>query len=165
MAQNLYLQLDGIKGESTDSNHKDWMEILSFSHSFAQPTSPTRSTAGGGTVERATHSDFSVAKYLDSASDDIIKQCWAGKTIAKGQLQAYRSDGETTKAALYLQVEFESLVVSNYSISGGAGDIPSENVALSYGKITYSYFPQSEKDGKPGTKEQAFCDLMENTIG
>jgi type VI secretion system secreted protein Hcp len=164
MAQNIFLQLDGIKGESTDTNHKDWMELLSWSHSFTQPTSPVRSSSGGGTVEKATHSDFSLSKYMCCASDDIIKQCWTGKTIPKGQLQVYRSDGETGNAALYLQVDFEMVIVSNYAISHGAGDLPTENVSLSYGKVTYSYFPQNEKDGTQGTKEQASHDLTQNSV-
>ena len=31
-AAQTYLSIDGIKGESQDSNHKDWIEILPFSH-------------------------------------------------------------------------------------------------------------------------------------
>ena len=27
-----YLSIDGIKGESQESNHKDWIEILSYNH-------------------------------------------------------------------------------------------------------------------------------------
>ncbi len=32
------------------------IEVLSWNHGFSQPTSPTRSTAGAGTVEQANHS-------------------------------------------------------------------------------------------------------------
>ena len=61
MSVNSYLKFEtpGITGGSTDVNHKGEIEVLSWSHSFSQPTSATRSTAGGGTVERAHHSDFS----------------------------------------------------------------------------------------------------------
>ena len=31
-AAQTYLSIDGIKGESQESNHKDWIEVLSFSH-------------------------------------------------------------------------------------------------------------------------------------
>ena len=37
------------------------------------------------------------------------------------------------------------VVISNYSVSGGPGDIPVENVALDYGIISYEYIsPKSE---------------------
>ena len=37
MASDSYLQIDGLKGESTDSAHKDWIEILSHQHTITQP--------------------------------------------------------------------------------------------------------------------------------
>ena len=30
MALDIYIRIDGLKGESTDSNHKDWMETVRF---------------------------------------------------------------------------------------------------------------------------------------
>jgi bacteriocin-like protein len=32
-----YLSIDGIKGESQESIHKDWIEILSFQHGTTSP--------------------------------------------------------------------------------------------------------------------------------
>ena len=32
---DIYMQIDGLKGESTDSEHKDWIELLSFNHSLS----------------------------------------------------------------------------------------------------------------------------------
>lgn len=168
MASNTYLKFDGpaIKGESTDQNHKDWIEVLSWSHGFSQPTSPIRSSAGGGTVERANHQDFGFSKYMDTSTDDIVKQCWAGKHIEKATLECFRSDGaDDDNPALYFQIEMESVVVANYSVGGGDGDIPIESVTLSYGKVTYLYYPQDEKTGSQGTKEAVSHDLVTNKIG
>ena len=33
MAVDMFLKLDAIKGESADSKHKDWIEVLDFSRS------------------------------------------------------------------------------------------------------------------------------------
>ncbi len=32
LAFNTFLKIDGVKGESTTDSHKDWIEILSYSH-------------------------------------------------------------------------------------------------------------------------------------
>src|ERR1700734_3376830 len=114
MATNFFLKLEtpNIEGESTDSNHTKELELLSWSHSFNQPTKPTPSTAGGGTVEQANHSDFSITKYIDSGTDDLLKMCWSGKMIGKGTFTAYRADGNN-KSVKYLTVEMENIVVSN----------------------------------------------------
>ena len=165
MAANFFLKLETpeIKGESTDASHKDELQILSWSHSFNQPTKPTRSSAGGGTVEQANHSDFSITKYLDAATDDLLKMCWTGKQIGKGTFSAYRADGDN-KAIKYLEVIMEKIVVSNISFGGGAGDLPTETVALAYGKVSYNYMPQKDADGTAGGVKPVSHDLMSQEV-
>jgi type VI secretion system secreted protein Hcp len=34
MAFDAFLKIDGIPSESTDDKHRDWIEILSFSHNL-----------------------------------------------------------------------------------------------------------------------------------
>lgn len=148
MAINMFLKLStpDIKGEATGSEHQDQIHVLSWGHSFNLPTSSTRS-AGGGTVEQANHADLSITKYTDTASIDLLKMCWSGRRIGKGVLSVYRSanDGGMVK---YLEVTMENIIVSNISIGGGAGDLPTETVTLSYGTVHYKYIQQ--KEGSPG---------------
>ena len=58
MAIDVYLQIDGIKGESSDSDHKDWIECKSVHFEVFQPKSATASTGGGHTAERCEHKDI-----------------------------------------------------------------------------------------------------------
>jgi len=166
MAANFFLKFEepAIKGESTDADHKDELQILSWSHSFNQPTSPTRSSAGGGTVEQANHSDFSITKYLDAATDDLLKYCWNGKQIGKGTFTAYRADGDN-KPIKYLEVIMEKIVISNVSFGGGGGDLPTETVALGYGKVTYNYMPQKTADGTADGVQPVYHDLIGQQVG
>jgi type VI secretion system secreted protein Hcp len=146
MAVNMFLKFENpaIKGSSTAPGHTDEIEVLSWSHGFVQPTSPTR---GGGTVESATHQSLTFTKYLDHATDDLLKLCWAGKQIGKATLSCYRADGASdNKPVEYLRLVMEHVIISNYSISGGPGDIPVENVALDYGIIQYTYVDQKHGD-------------------
>ena len=165
MSSNCFLKLEtpDITGESTDSDHVGQIQILSWSHSFNQPTSPTRSSAGGGTVEQANHADFTFAKSVDSSTDDLLKQCWSGKMIKKGTFTAYRSDGDN-KSVKYLEITMENIIVSNMSVSGGTGDIPVENVSLSYGTVQYSYIPQKKDDGAADGAQPVKHDLIQQTV-
>ena len=70
MATDAFLKIDGIDGESTDKKHKNWIEILSYSHGMSQPSSIASGT-GGLTAERVSMSDFSVMKVLDKASPTL----------------------------------------------------------------------------------------------
>lgn len=166
MAQNMFIKFEepGITGEATDATHKNEIEIMSWSHGFSQPTSATRVSAGGGTVEKANHSDFSFTKYMDSSTDDLLKYCWSGKHIGKATVCCYRSDGNNTPT-LYLKIVMEQVIVSNLSVGGGGGDIPVESVSLSYGKVTYTYVPQAETDGSAGGDEPVYHDLKTNEVG
>src|SRR5438874_9449213 len=74
MATNMYL-----KFIEPNVPAQGELEVLSWSHGFVQPTSPTRSTAGSGTVEQATHQNLTFTKYLDASTNELLKACWSGK--------------------------------------------------------------------------------------
>jgi len=140
MATNMYIEFEPKIGPGK-------LEILSWSHGFAQPTSPTRSTAGSGTVEQANHSNLTFTKYLDASTNELLKYCWSGKQFDKATLTCFRADGAAdNKPVEYLQIVMEHVVIANYSVSGGPGDVPVENVSLDYGTIQYNYKDQKSGD-------------------
>jgi type VI secretion system secreted protein Hcp len=160
----MFLKLDSIEGESTAAEHDKEIEILSWSHGFSQPTSSVRASSGS-TVEKVNHSDLSITKYLDSSTDDILKMCWTGKQIKTGVITCLRSDGSSdNKHVVYLKIEMDDIIIANYSISGGGGDLPVENVSLNYGKIKYTYMPQKQADGTGGSAQPIAYDLLTNKV-
>lgn len=165
MPANMFITLTDVEGEVKVKDHDKGVEVLSWSHSFSQSTSPTRVSAGSGTVEYAHHSDFSFTKYSDSSTHSLLKFCWNGKQVKEATFAAYRSDGSEENAAVkYLEIKMEEVIISNVSLGGGAGDISTENVSLNYGKITYNYIPQKKEDGtKEGTKSVSH-DLTMNKV-
>jgi type VI protein secretion system component Hcp len=56
------------------------------------------------------------------------------------------------------------VVISNFSISAGAGDLPVENISLAYGKIIYTYGPSDHATGKKAGSKPATHDLKTNVI-
>ena len=165
MATNIYLKIETpeIKGESTDAGHAGQIEILSWSHGVSQPTSPVRSTAGSGTVERANHNDLSFQKYVDISSTDLLKHCWSGQHFGKMTITQYRSAG-VDKDVEYLTVELEDVVISSYQIGAGSGDLPMENISLAYGKVTYKYDPADKKTGAKAGNKPVSHDLKTNVV-
>lgn len=169
MATNMFIKFLGpdINGGSTSKGHESWIEVLHWNHGFTQPTTPTRSHGGGGTVEKAHHHNFSFSKILDSATDDLLKACWTGKHIDKMTFVAYRSAGDTGTSQMgvpYLKVELESVIVTEFSIAGGVGDMPMENIALNYAKITYTYNGQEKMKGTGGADQPVSHDLTTNVV-
>ena len=66
MASDYLLKVDGIKGESTDSKHKDEIEIESFSWGATQPGS--FSTGGGGGAGKVSFQDIHFTQKYDKSS-------------------------------------------------------------------------------------------------
>lgn len=162
MATNMYIKFDDVKGEAEDAAHKDWIEVLSWSHGFSQPASPVRSSTGS-TVERANHSNLSITKYLDSATKDLLKACWSGKQFEKVDMECFRADGNNAPIK-YLMINMEDVVVSNYSLSGGGGDVPVENLSLAYSKVTYNYDSKKKADAKAAGPQVVAHDLKTNDV-
>lgn len=126
----------------TGPDGQSGIQVLSWSHSFNQPTSPKGGATG--TPEQANHSDLSITKYIDAATDDLLKQCWSGRQMGGAVLTSYNT-GPDNKPVRYLQITMEKIIVSNVSIGGGTGDIPTETITLSYGSVTYTtYGPNGE---------------------
>lgn len=78
MASDLYLQIDGIKGESNDSAHQDWIEVEAVNWAVTQPKSATASTGGGHTAERCELTEISFTKSADLASPILLQMCAGG---------------------------------------------------------------------------------------
>lgn len=163
MASNMYIKFDDVEGESTDVNHADWIEILSWNHGFSQPASPLRGSSGS-TIEMANHQDFNFTKAIDSASDDLIGACWTGKQYEKVTVECFKADGQN-EPIKYLEVYMEDVVVSNYNISGGVGSLPMENISLAYSMIKYIYDPKDKEDGSQSKGAQPIQhDLKTNSV-
>jgi type VI secretion system secreted protein Hcp len=114
MAIDVYLQIDGIKGESQDSAHQGWIELNSAHWGVTQPRSATVSTGGGHTAERCEHRALSLSKLADLASPILMQHCSMGKTIPKAKLEFMRADGDG-KPVKYYTVELENVMIAAWN--------------------------------------------------
>ena len=138
MAVDMFLKLDGIKGESKDSKHKDEIHIESFSWGMSQ--TGNFATGGGGGAGKVNVHDISITKFIDKSSADLMSRCATGKHIANG-LVTFRKAGD--KPLEYLKIKLTDILVSSYQTAGhGGGDLLSENLSLNFAKFEVDYFEQ-----------------------
>lgn len=149
MAIDLYLQIEGIKGESTDAGHKDWIECKSAQWEVLQPKSATASTGGGHTAERCEHKDIVIAKLSDLATPLLLQNCSSGRTIPKAKIEFLRADGQGERIK-YFEIELENVLISSVSPLVNAGEILSEELALKYSKVKWKYTQQKVAGGSGG---------------
>jgi type VI secretion system secreted protein Hcp len=149
MAIDAYLQIEGIKGESSDEKHKDWIEVHNVTGSVHQPRAATVSTAGGMTSGRAALSDITFSKLADIASPVLQQHSAMGKTIPKAVFEFMRADGDG-KPIPYYKITLENVMISGVTFDSGDGGTVKELVHLAFSKIKWEYTKQSIKGGAQG---------------
>jgi type VI secretion system secreted protein Hcp len=136
MAIDVYLQLDGIKGESSDSQHSGWIECSMVDWMISQPKSATSSSAGGHTAERCEHSSIALRKLSDLATPILLQYCSMGKTIPAGRLEFFRADGLGVRVK-YFEINLTNILVSEVAPEVYEGDVLSEHVSLKYSRVQW----------------------------
>ena len=162
MAIDVYLYIDGIKGESNDDRHKDWIECKSVSFGVEQPKSATASTGGGHTAERCEHRDIVISKLADLASPILLQTCSAGRTIPKAKFEFMRADAQGERVK-YFEIEVENVLIGAVAPSVEEGDILTEDVAFKFSKIKWKYTQQKITGGAGGNTSGGW-DLATNRI-
>lgn len=149
MAIDVYLQIDGIKGESQDSTHQGWIEISSAHWGVIQPRSSTASTGGGHTAERCEHRTLTLSKLSDLSSPVLMQHCSMGKTIPKAKLEMMRADGQG-KPVRYYEVELENVMIASMEQLVSEGCILSDSIGLRFSKVKWKYTQQKIGGGIGG---------------
>lgn len=145
MAVDYFLKLDGIQGESQDANHKDEIQIMSWSWGASQVSSVAGT--GGSGAGKADLSDFSIMTYFDKATPKFFKSIGAGTHIKSGTMSAIKSGADGKP---YLKVDFKEMFVSSLQISGSS-EIPTVSVSFSYNEIKIDYSVQDENGNLKST--------------
>lgn len=158
--QNIFWEIEGIKGESTSDQGKQMIELLSYSHGVAMPltSGPSNTSRASG---RCVHQDFTITKYFDITSPTLNLRCSGGEDIKGMKVHIWKADA-AGKPHKYVQYTFDSCILTSISVGGGS-DQPIETVTFSYKKITWDYMQQLESSpgGNKG-KASTNWSLQEN---
>jgi type VI secretion system secreted protein Hcp len=143
MAVDIFLKLDGIKGEAQDAKHPQWIDVLSWSWGMTQSGTTHMGPGGGG--GKVAVQDLQITKYVDAASPNLEKFCANGKHIANGELLV-RKAGENPLE--YLSIKMEEIIVTGVSMGGhGTEDRFTEHVTLNFAQFHTTYKPQLDTGG------------------
>ena len=153
MPSDFLLEIDGIKGESTDSKHKDTIDIESFS--WGMSNGGASAGGGGGGAGKVSFQDLHCTTKVNKACPLLAVHCAAGKHIKKAVLFVRKGGGDQQD---FYKVTMEDLVVTTY-MSGGhdaaGAQIPTDQFSLNFSKVKFEYAAQ-KADGSlesPGSFE------------
>lgn len=144
-AADYFLKIDGVPGESTDSKHKNEIDLVSWS--WGETNSGKHESGGGGGAGKVTMQDFHFTMKINKASPKLFLKCANGEHIKEALLTCRKAGGEQQE---YLKIKFSDLLISSYQTGGSAGGgevVPTEQISFNFAKIELSYAPQ-KPDGK-----------------
>lgn len=158
MAQDIFLKIDGVQGESLDSNHKDEIEVISWNWKMQQ-LSTMHSGSGGGSG-KAEVDDLIFEHYIDRASPNLMKMCLTGKHMKQAILTVRKAGGTPVE---YLKITMDDVIVTRVAPSGSSTDENRirEQVGLSFSKVQQEYTVQNKEGGSGGTVTTGY-NLKEN---
>jgi type VI secretion system secreted protein Hcp len=160
MSIDVYLQIEGIKGESADTSHIGWIELTSANWGVTQPRSATASTGGGHTAERCEHRTLAFSKLADVSSPVLMQTCSMGKTIPKVKIECMRADSEGSRIKYY-EVELENVMISSIDQAVHEGTILHDVIGLRFSKVKWKYTQQKIAGGAGGNTSGGW-DLASN---
>jgi len=157
-ADNIFLKIGDIKGESTDRDHKDWIDVLSVSFGASSSGSGETSGTRYDSTGRTAFSDISITKEIDKSSPKLFELVASGERI-RGDVTLQKVTSEGTP---YVTATLTNVIVSDYSIGGSEGSVPTESISLNYETINFSYNQLNSK-GQVQDKVEAGWNVVENS--
>lgn len=128
---------DGFKGDSLVPGYEGKIDIMSYSHNVAMQVTNDASNAER-TSGKPHVGEFTLTKFVDRCSADLNVYCCAGKPIASAIIMVGRSDDESIgPVQALITYTLADVIISNVSVSGGAGGKPVETLSLNFTKITW----------------------------
>jgi len=152
-----FVNIEGIKGESKDNDHKEWIDVLSLGYCVSQSSS--MSTGGGGGVGRADFEPISFIHYVDKATPNLMKYCAGGTHIPTVEVSCCKV-GDGSKE--YMRITLTDCLITCAGPSGAIDDGQmKESVSISYAKIKIEVKEQA-KDGTMGAGVTGTWNVKEN---
>src|SRR6266702_4623667 len=159
MAQDIFLKINGIDGESEDASHKSEIEVLSWAWSVSQQANMHAGSGGG--AGKATVDDFTFDHYIDRATPNLTQYCLTGKHIDEAKLVVRKAGGNPLE---YIKFTMNDVLVTQVSPSGvsNSESRPTETVRLSFSRMKQEYVVQNAQGGSGGAITATF-DVKKNT--
>ena len=141
-----FMKLGDIKGECTDTDHKDWIIIESMSspmyRSIPQGAKDQQRTKGETTL-----GDIVVVRQLDKSSTKLQEAC-ANGTFFK-EIEIHFCTTVKNKQEPYLTYKLSDVIISSYSFHGNSSGspLPTEQITMGYTKVEWNYIVVDPKTG------------------
>jgi type VI secretion system secreted protein Hcp len=133
---DIFVELQGIKGEVVNQKFKDQILALSYTQSFRNLTST--GSGGGAGAGKVVCGDITLLKNIDKASPEIIRHVVTGKHIDTGNI-SFTSSAGLGNTVYYSVALTDVLLTSIDQTDQNDNARIIERVTLSASKFDFTY--------------------------
>jgi len=149
MAGDIFLKIESIKGEAQDDEHKEEIDILSWSWGASQSCSAVNSADIKS--HRCNIENVSLTKRFDKSSPKLLNNLlMPGNPVISEAILTVRKAGSTP--INYLVLKMKNVVVSNIStgLPADSEDLVTETISLNFESFQLAYQEQGADGGISG---------------
>ena len=141
---SIFVNYEGIKGESSDSGHKQWMDVESVNWGVGRQITSSTSTQGDRESSNAVISDLKLTRYMDSATPKVFIEscCGTGKNVVIHLTKTGTGSGTD----VYMEYTLKNALISNYTVEAEtqSNQRPKETITISFVDVEVKYTPYDE---------------------
>ena len=145
-----FLKIDRIEGESTDSRHDKWIDVLSWSWGASQNSDGRVDARDFLIWQRHTRATPLLAEAL------LTKRFLTSATLvgevqtSKEPVQYLKYELENVYITSYQTGGSAGVLINSYQTGGSAGDVvPVDQISLNYERIRYEYTRYDDATSRP----------------
>lgn len=151
----IFAKYDGVDGESTDSAHQDWIDVLSVDWGMYRPESgaTAQSRRRGSTVVE----DIEFTLAYEKASPKLQEKCLKGKVIRKLEIEQTATYGGAR--ATYLRYELKNVVITSIQVNASGNDEagpPTVAIGNNFEEIKVTYTEFDDNGSSKGNIEYSW---------
>ena len=137
----MFLKIQGVTGESSDSDHQGEIQVVSWSWGMQSPSS-----MGGQAIGKVTMGELRIVKKVDLSSPTLMSFLRNHKPVPLAVL-SIRKAGQTPLE--YFKIELEHVRVTSWQAESENAELV-ERLSLGFTKFRASYIPQSATGARGG---------------
>lgn len=138
----IYLQIEGIEGDATQENHKNWMDIAAINWRVNRNMNTLAGAAANREASEPSISEITLTKISDSSSTKLFQEACSGRTGKRAtiHLVSTGNPGQT-----YIEYTLQNTLIAAYNV-GSSGDRPTETITLNFTKMEVKYTPYDDSN-------------------
>ena len=151
----VFAKYDGVDGESQDTNHDKWIDVLSLDWGAHKP--------GGGMTGQSRRrgatvvDDLTLTVEYEKSSPKLLEKCLKGEVIPKLELEQTATYGGAR--ATYLKYELKNVMVTSYQTNASGNDEagpPTLVLGNNFEEIKVTYTEFDDTGSSKGNVETEF---------